>query len=191
MDERDIESFWRSRDKALEGFFGPMDPLVVSAERGWSRGGPPTVNVYHGDPDRVVYCTSEISNILLDQPEQETFELLLVTRPDSSLAQGEISPAVSQLGCIAQAMREGPVGPGHMVGPLSDAFRPFSRVLFLDYDDHPRLYIGGRSCHVVLCFGITERERVFAASHSLEEVQVRLREARLLPFTDLDRPEFC
>lgn len=184
MDAEEVESLWRERDRALEAIFGPMEQNVLAGvSDSWLWGGPPTINVYRDQTDRISYCTSEMSNPGLGD-QSKSYEMALVVRSDSPLAVGESSLASALLADIAKSTRDMSIGIGHTIGPLHDCYAPLVRVLFLPMPDHSTLWFGAHHCDLVLCVGIMQSELDFAKQHSRSDLAERLLAASVLPFTD-------
>jgi hypothetical protein len=192
LEQHEFEQLWRDRDRALEEVFGAMEANVLVGEPSWTWGGGPTVNVYRDRIDRVSFCTSEMTNPIGDEPPILPFELALVVRPESPLAQGAVPAWGGLLRDLGRRIRSfDEIGVGHTIGPLHEWFAPFVRLLLLPMPDHGVLHFGDHSCDLLLAVGIMEDEFQLAKTRSWGELRQRMEQSDVLPFTDPKRQSVC
>jgi hypothetical protein len=78
------------------------------------------------------------------------------------------------------------------IGPAVPADSTISAFLFTEPDITRNSFeVGDEAATLLLCIGITPAELAICQSEGAENILVRLRSARVFPFTDLNRESVC
>lgn len=91
----------------------------------------------------------------------------------------QVMAAMSESNCLE---------PHDTVGPLPRKLRPLESVLLWPMTgDARRFEVCGEPCGILLCVGITKKERKYAKKHGAEALIVRLKKSGVFPYTDPKR----
>ncbi len=185
-EEYDNEKWWGPRVQALEKILGPQGKVDLHApiffDMGAEMGGAPDVHTFPRHKKGLVcYVTAELIGRDKQPPnELGNYELLLCLAKgvDAQMAGAILTP-------LAYYTLEQPLNPGDTsdLGELVEG----SRVTALLFSDYGRFPVLKRSCGLLLCMGITQREVKYAAKHSSRALEQKLREAGVYPLTDFAR----
>jgi hypothetical protein len=182
----DKEKWWKPRVRALERILGPQGDLDLHApiffDMGAELGGAPDIHTFPRHKKGVVsYVTAELIGRDNQLPnEQGNYELLICLPKglDAEVAGAILTP-------LAYYTLEQPLNPGDTsdLGELVEGSK-LTALLFADYGRFP---VFKRSCGLLLCMSITQREARYAAKQSSSALEQKLREAGVYPLTDFAR----
>jgi Suppressor of fused protein (SUFU) len=180
MTDESWKKIWDARKAALEAELGPADDLVLHAFKPFHLGGQADVLTFHKHIPGRVAVTCE----LLGEPSQKknvlgNFELMICHRNENDWGAKMIS-RLARFTCervlnSGDTMDIGPAVPqGSTIAGLF--FAAYSQFKFADAD-----------AGILLCIGVTTDELAACRQRRQQEVYDALKEAGVLPYTDLNR----
>ena len=184
--EDEWQLWWDARVKAIEGILGKADDVVahspVPFHFGADLGGAADVIFFSKHVPGIVAVTSE----LIGCDEQKTnqlgnYELMICHRNKNEADWG-----AKIISMLAQYTVEAVLTPGDTmdIGPATPEGSTIAALLFIPY---AQFEVRDRKAGLLLCIGITEDELQACRAGRRAEVEVRLRDNGVYPFTDLFR----
>lgn len=186
------------RTAALDAIFGKR-ALYLASPVPFYLGGDATIFGYEDYlPNHTVYCTSEMTGAWgsgqKPSPGGE-FELVMVLPTGSPLSPTRTADGLITKGWLgvtlhgfARYSTETVLAAGEVAGPLPDAFRPHTHLLFVDLNKgKARFGFGGKQYGLLLLMSIHESERQYREVNGAPALITKLRQAGVFPATNPTR----
>ncbi len=196
---------YKAKQAALERILGPMDSLVGHAIVPFELGGPVDMHYFSTHMPGTVVATMDLIDPEGNGPQPGrlgTYELVACTRlsrfsafdvePGASAREGDFEAMADRictmLTIIGHDSFEAVLEPGDACEmPVED--EPVARCIIFDEFDSRGIpfEVEGRRHGLLLCIEVHPSELQYAQKHGTQSLIARLKQARVYPYSDLDR----